>query len=435
MKKYDAMRDSGYEWIGEIPSHWQVLRMKNIFQNISEKNHPDAEVLSLYREYGVLPKNSRDDNHNVTSENTSTYKFVEVNDLVINKMKAWQGSLGISSYEGIVSPAYYVCRIVNDAASSRYFHYLLRSKNYAQEYEKLSTGMRVGQWDLGINDFMRVPALLPPKDEQEKIADFLDNQIKEIELLVEEAKESIDDYRSWKASIISELVLGQSLRHAKRNSDIEWIKEIPSNWQVVRLKQLFSFGKGLPITKDNLTEEGIPVISYGQIHAKFNPGTGIVDGLIRYVPEEYLKSNPESLVHKGDFLIADTSEDTDGCGNAVYVDKDMLLFAGYHTIILKANRTTNNKYLSYLFKTAAWRSQIRARVSGVKLFSISKKILNMTTVILPPAREQEAIVAELDKKCKEIDAVISEKESLITELEAYKKSLTYDVITGKRKVV
>lgn len=435
MKQYDTMRDSGYEWIGEIPSHWQVLRMKNVFQNISEKNHPDAEVLSLYREYGVLPKNSRDDNHNVTSENTSAYKFVEINDLVINKMKAWQGSLGISAYEGIVSPAYYVCKIINSAASSKYFHYLLRSKNYAQEYERLSTGMRVGQWDLGINDFMRVPALMPPIDEQEQIAAFLDKQTREIDMLVEEAKKSIEDYRKWKTSIISELVLGSALDCQKRSSGIEWIQNIPSNWKVARLKNLFSFGKGLPITKDNLVEDGIPVISYGQIHAKINPGTEIVDGLIRYVSADYLNTNPESLVHKGDFLIADTSEDTDGCGNAVYVNKDMELFAGYHTIILKSNSEMDNKYLSYLFKTPAWRSQIRARVSGVKLFSISKKILSMATVIMPPEEEREMIVEELDKKCKEIDAVIAEKEALILDLDAYKKSLIYDVITGKRKVV
>ena len=104
-KGFAEMKDSGIEWIGEIPAHWSITRMKSILENITVKNHPDAEVLSLYRDYGVLPKNSRDDNHNVTSEDTTQYKYVEVGNLVINKMKAWQGSLAVSGYEGIVSTA------------------------------------------------------------------------------------------------------------------------------------------------------------------------------------------------------------------------------------------------------------------------------------------------------------------------------------------
>ena len=149
----------------------------------------------------------------------------------------------------------------------------------------------------------------------------------------------------------------------------------------------------------------------------------------------FLQSNPESLVNKGDFLVADTSEDIGGCGNAVYIDRNMTLFAGYHTIILKSLVGENNKYLAYLFKTDAWRSQIRTKVSGVKLFSISKKILSMNTVILPPPEEQSQIVDALDQKCKEIDSIIVEKETLMSELEQYKRALIYDTVTGKRKVV
>ena len=160
-----------------------------------------------------------------------------------------------------------------------------------------------------------------------------------------------------------------------------------------------------------------------------------MDELFRYVPDAYLKSNPESLVNKGDFLVADTSEDKGGCGNAVYVDREMTLFAGYHTIILKSLVGETNKYLSYLFKTDAWRSQIRTKVSGVKLYSISKKILSMITVILPPPAEQNEIVTILDKKCEDIDAIINEKEALVGELEQYKRSLIYDTVTGKRKAV
>ena len=435
MEKHDMMSDSGRPWLGQIPQHWKILRMKNVFEVVSERNHPDAEVLSLYREYGVLPKSSRDDNHNVTSEDTASYKFVRVDDLVINKMKAWQGSLGISQYEGIVSPAYYVCRFINDEVSKRYYHYLLRSRTYAQEFERLSTGMRVGQWDLGIDDFMAVPALIPPIEEQRAIAAYLDDQVAQIDSIIAEARANIEEYKQFRAATIEETTLGYALPVTKKKSGIEWIDEIPVTWQALRLKSLFSFGKGLPITKDNLVENGTAVISYGQIHAKFNRGTEIVEGLIRYVPESYIETNPESLVHKGDILVADTSEDTDGCGNAVYVDRDMQLFAGYHTIILRDIIGRNNKYLAYLFRTNAWRSQIRSRVSGVKLFSISKKLLNMATVILPPEEDQQEIIRKLDKICREIDEIITGKEELISDLEIYKRSLIYEAVTGKRKVV
>lgn len=435
MYVYDKMRDSKLPWLKEIPTHWRITRIKEILQNVSEKNHPDATVLSLYREHGVLPKDSRDDNHNVTSLDTASYKFVRVGELVINKMKAWQGSLGVSDYEGIVSPAYYVCKFKSNDINKKYFHYLVRCKLYAQEFERLSTGMRVGQWDLSIDDFMATQIIIPPVSEQSAIVAYLDDQISRIDSIIAEAKTSIEEYKQWKAAIISEKTLGSFQNRPMKRSGVEWIEYIPVEWNVVRLKTIFSFGKGLPITKDNLVEDGIPVISYGQIHSKLNPGTGIVEELIRYVSPSYIKSNPDSMVSQGDILIADTSEDTEGCGNAVYIDREMDLFAGYHTIILKSNVGNDNKYLSYLFKTDSWRTQIRTRVSGVKLFSISKKILNTVTVIVPPLEERVAITRELDKKCDEINSVIKEKEALIADLEQYKRSLIYEVVTGKRKVV
>lgn len=218
----------------------------------------------------------------------------------------------------------------------------------------------------------------------------------------------------------------------RKLKDLLWLDEDHKTFQI---KALFAFGKGLPITKENLVDEGIPVISYGQIHAKYNTGTSITESLFRYVPESYIESNPDSLVHKGDILVADTSEDIDGCGNSVYIDKEMPLFAGYHTIILKSINQDDNKYLAYLFKSHVWRSQIRTRVSGVKLFSISKKILNFTTVILPPKEEQEEITRFLDEKCKLIDTLIENKQALRIDLETYKRSLIYESVTGKRKVV
>ena len=139
-----------------------------------------------------------------------------------------------------------------------------------------------------------------------------------------------------------------------KDSGIEWIGEIPEEWKTRPLKSLFGFGKGLPITKENLTESGVSVISYGQIHSKTNDGVHITSDLIRFVDENYLKSNPSSLANKNDFIFADTSEDLEGCGNCVFNNLDTTLFAGYHTIILQSNTGYNNQYFAYLFKSDIW---------------------------------------------------------------------------------
>ena len=160
-----------------------------------------------------------------------------------------------------------------------------------------------------------------------------------------------------------------------KDSGVEWIGEIPEEWEVARLKTRFFFGKGLPITKENLVPAGVPVVSYGQVHSKSNNGTALSNELFRFVDESYLATNPQSLVHRGDFIVADTSEDVEGCGNCVYVDSDLVLFAGYHTIILFDKEARDNKYFAYLFQSNEWRNQIRCKASGVKVFSISRKML------------------------------------------------------------
>ena len=212
-----------------------------------------------------------------------------------------------------------------------------------------------------------------------------------------------------------------------KDSGVAWIGEIPANWKIVPLKSLFSFGKGLPITKDNLEDTGIPVISYGQIHAKWNSGVTTHRELLRYVNESYLDTNPQSLVRRGDLIMADTSEDREGCGNCAYVDTDETLFAGYHTIILRSINETDNKYLAYLFLTDSWRSQIRQSVSGVKLFSVSRRILGSVSVIVPDNADE--IVAYLDDKCAQVNTLISNVQAQIEKLKAYKQSLITEVVT------
>lgn len=422
MRRYDAMRDSGIVWIGEIPSHWRFLRMKNIFRNVSEKNHPDAEVLSLYREYGVLPKNSRDDNHNVTSEDTGSYKFVRVSDLVINKMKAWQGSLAISGYEGIISPAYYVCHFITDDVSKRYYHYLLRSKNYAQEFERLSTGMRVGQWDLGIDDFMSIPALVPPLSEQESIARYLDEQLSYIDSAVEEARNSIEDYKKWKFSMIYEAVTkGLDSGNEMRSSGIRWIGELPSSWAIRALFQLVTQVKNKNV---DLSEKNLLSLSYGKIKRKSIDTT---DGLLPASFDGY------NIIEANDIVLRLTDLQNDHTSLRVgRATERGIITSAYVTI--RPMEGVNSEYLYYVLHAFDLKKGLYGMGSGVRQ-GLNYDEVKMIKIPYAPEHIQSQIVAYLDEQCKTIESIIEEKQALISDLEFYKRSLIYEVVTGKRKVV
>lgn len=200
--------ESGVKWIGEIPFHWKSDKLKYHLKRSEPKNPGNVMVLSLYRDFGVIPKDSRDDNHNITSEDTSKYKYVKPGNFVVNKMKAWQGSVAVSNYEGIISPAYYVYEFMDEAYNKRYFHYLLRGC-YKDEFMRMSGGMRVGQWDLAAEDLENTLILIPPVDEQTKISEFLDNKCAEIDQSIELKKEQIEKLEDYKKSLIFEYVTGK----------------------------------------------------------------------------------------------------------------------------------------------------------------------------------------------------------------------------------
>lgn len=203
------MKDSGAGWMPLIPLHWKADKLKFHLRQRGIKNQIDKQVLSLYREYGIVPKDSRDDNHNVTSEDVSDYRYVRVGDFVVNKMKAWQGSVAVSNYEGIVSPAYFVYEFSDDLINKRYFHYLMRNKTYAAEFRRLSGGIREGQWDLPSEALNNTIILLPPLDEQQEIADYLDNKCAEIEQIIADKKSQIETLDGYKKSLIYEYVTGK----------------------------------------------------------------------------------------------------------------------------------------------------------------------------------------------------------------------------------
>ena len=428
VRHYENMRDSGIEWIGAVPSHWKTTRMKAIFKAKSVKNHPSAEVLSLYRDFGVLPKSSRDDNHNVTSEDTSQYKYVEKDNLVINKMKAWQGSLAISKYEGIVSPAYYVCEFRNAAVDKKYIHHLLRCTAYAQEFERLSTGMRIGQWDLGIDDFMLVPAILPPLNEQKHIGHYLDTQCLKIDTIISDAKTSIEEYKAWKTSIIYESVTkGLDSNVEMKDSGIEWIGQIPVHWTCTKLSNVFNvIGSGTtPDSGESSYYNGnISWLQSGDLNAN------IVLKTARNITKTALDKYSALHIYKAPYIAVAMYGASIANASIVKVDS----CTNQACCVLSSPKPyISLDYIFYAILSAKRELLLSAR--GGTQPNISQDIIKRLLLPIPPISEQEAIGKKLGRFNSLIDNLIREKERLIVDLEDYKKSLIFEAVTGKRKVV
>ncbi|MEI2767898.1 MAG: restriction endonuclease subunit S [Nitrosomonas sp.] len=264
---YSEYKDSGVEWLGQAPAHWKTIPVGRLFRRIKRAEHTDKELLSVYRDYGVIPTSSRDDNSNKPSEDLSPYQLVEPNDLVMNKMKAWQGSIAISEYEGIVSPAYFVYQPVPklfDVAYPKYIHYLLRHPIYIAQYLRQSKGIRVNQWDLDPDEFQRIELLLPEKNEQINIFRFLDHETAKIDTLIEKQQQLIKLLKEKRQAVISHAVTKGLNPNAKmRDSRVEWLGEVPEHWIVTQPRYICSFvGGGTPAKENPAFWDGeIPWVS------------------------------------------------------------------------------------------------------------------------------------------------------------------------------
>ena len=214
-----------------------------------------------------------------------------------------------------------------------------------------------------------------------------------------------------------------------KDSGVEWIGEIPEEWVAEPLRINAEFTKGLAITKADLVEKGVRVISYGQVHSKTNTGTAMREDLLRFVPNK-LAVGSASRLNSGDLAFADTSEDKTGLGAAAYNDTDAVIYGGYDIIICRPNQNKlYGKYLAYLALTDAWRSQLRAYTTGVKVFHVTQALLKRCYVLLPPREEQMRITAYLDCECSKLDEAYSAIETQISTLERYRASVIHEAVT------
>lgn len=437
MKRYESYKDSGVKWLGEIPGHWEVIRLKALLIERIEKNNNKENliILSLLKDKGIIPYDEKGAIGNNSKEDLSQYKIARKGDLVINSMNVIIGSVGITQYDGYISPAYYSFKprgIINLI----YYYYLMTLRSVQQSIRCYSKGIMEIRLRITSNDFLSMPFPFPPKSEQTAIANYLDSVTSKIDEAISQQQKMIDLLNERKQIIIQNAVTKGLDPNAKmKDSGVEWIGEIPENWRLNRFKNLFKTRSGITFTKKQIVEYGESVISYGQIHSKDNYGSRVNPELIRFIPKKLTKNKGKAKVVEGDFLFADTSEDFEGCGNNVYIDCKTPIYAGYHTILAKKNNNEVGQYLAYLFASRNWRGQVRSLVNGVKVYSITQTILKSVYVVLPPIEEQLSIAEYLNVKVGNIDKKIKSIENYISLLQERKQIIINDVVTGKVKVI
>ena len=409
------MKYSDVEWIGEIPAHWIVEKFKLHLVRNEPRNPGNVPVLSLYRELGIVLKDSRNDNHNTTSEDTSNYKFVRKGDFVINKMKSWQGSVAVSNYDGIVSPAYFIYNFTDNAFYKLYFHYLLRGC-YKDEFMRLSGGIRVGQWDLSSKALENVPVLIPPIDEQQKIADYLDEKCNNIDYITSGLKKQTETLKAYKKSLITEVVTKSLNPDVKmKDSGIEWIGEIPEHWEVKKLKYSCR-------TRNEKYKLSDGKLDYFALE-------NIISWDSKYIETESIyQFEGANLCYKGDvvfgklrpYLAKTFLVDYDRCCSSEFA-----VFCNFQGV---------SEYYLYLFTEQGFINTVDNSTYGVKMPRANIEFIENMFIPVPPIEEQKKIADYLDEKCTKIDRIISEKKQQIEIIEEYKKSLIYEVVTGKKEI-
>lgn len=416
--KYPAYKDSGVEWLGKIPNDWKLDILQHLFLKVKRTGFEQEQLLSVYRDRGVIIKSSRDDNHNKASEDLSTYQLVEVDDLAINKMKAWQGSIAIAKYRGIVSPAYYVCKPLSNI-NSKFIHYLLRSDIYIKQYERNSGGVRNDQWDLRYERFRKLEVAIPISKEQTKIANYLDEKTALIDQIIEKKQKLIQLLQEKRIAVINNAVTkGLDPNVEFVDSGVDWIEKIPKGWEVKKLKSGFNFEKGKEAGKftqefigDEKNRGAYPVYS-GQTE-----NSGILGSI-----NTHKYNYPEGVLFS-------TTVGAKAMTTKFLVGKFSL---SQNCVLMIPNKKANSVYFNYLLEIGFKR--MRDSIPSHMQPSLRVSDLNKFVVLFPPIDGQIKIASYLDKVMSVYNKTIQHIEQFIELLQEFKSSLISNVVTGKVKV-
>lgn len=423
LRPYESYIDTGMDWLEAIPGHWEKTSLRGITE-LSNKRYGlrnDLELLSVYREYGVVRKNSRDDNHNVESLDLSNYKYVNKGYLVLNKMKMWQGSLGVSKYEGIVSPAYIVCKIKGNI-NFEYLHILLRSPKYKTIYNRISYGVRVGQWDMRYDDFKKINLFIPPRAEQDQIVKYLDHQLTKINKFIKAKKKLIAVLKEQKQAIINEAVTkGLDPNVKMKASGIEWLGDVPEHWEVRRLKTI-------SIIKRGASPRPIDDPKYFDEKGKYAwVRISDVTNSARYLEstEQKLSELGASLSVKigpGDLIVSICASVGKPCISNIHC----CIHDGFVTL-----KKLNAHMVQYIFSIFSSKLPFIGLGNVGTQLNLNSSIIGNISIAIPPIEEIDRINRHVFAIENDFEKLISKAEKELELISEFKNSLISDVVTGK----
>ena len=396
--RHYEMKDSGVEWIGEMPRHWNTLRLQKIYRIKKDIAGTAGHTVLSVTQHGIKPKNM--DSKGQFALDYSKYQLVKSGDFVMNHMDLLTGWVDISKYDGVTSPDYRVFTSIANCQNT-FFKYIFQFCYMNRVFYGLGQGVAdVGRWRLPADMFRKFMLPVPPLSEQTAIAAYLDEKCATIDAIIAEAKASIEEYKSWKASVIFETVTkGLNPNAEMKDSGVEWIGEIPKGWKVKAAKYCVEIHHG----SDPVTEGDVPV--YGSGADSFKTCGEYKEGPVVLVGRKGATLHiPHYII--GRYWNVDTAFD------------------------VKAHSDFSLKFYYYL----AICFDYKFYISQTTLPGMTQTNYRNMPIPVPPLSEQASIVSCLDRKCSLIDAIILEKEDLIRELENYKRSLIFEVVTGKRRV-
>ena len=419
-----AMKDSGIAWIKQIPAGWTTTRGKNILQLMKRPPEADDEVITCFRDGEVTLRRNRREEGFTFSDKEIGYQGIKKGDLVIHGMDGFAGAIGISDSDGKGSPVLVVCTTKENA---RYLVYYLRTLAMQDVFLALATGIRERSCDLRWNKIANLLFPVPELNEQCNIADYLDRKCSQIDAIIARQQEVIEKLKAYKLSVITEAVTKGLTPHAPmKDSGVEWIGEIPEQWSVVPLtKQLKSIVDYRGKTPEKV-DTGVFLVT----------AKNIKNGKIDYeISTEYVKvEDYEEIMHRGIPQIGDVLFTTEApLGQVANVDRTDIALA-QRIIKFSTNEHLNSYYLKYWIMSIGFQNFLMALSTGSTALGIKASKLFMLPITLPSIKEQQQIVTYLDNKCVSTEAAIMKKSSLIDSLIAYKKSLIYEVVTGKKEV-
>ena len=424
------MKDSGVEWLGEIPAEWDVRRGKTFLRLLSRPVKVDDDIVTCFRDGEVtLRKNRREDGFTVALKECG-YQGVEPGDLVVHGMDGFAGSIGISDSRGKASP---VLNVMDTSEDKRYIMYYLRSLAMRDVFLALSTGIRVRSCDLRWSKLGDIQYLLPPLFTQRKIAAYLDGRCAKIDEMISGAKKTIEEYKAWKSSVIFETVTGKNIIGKKKSSGVEWMGDIPASWSLTPLKYLISDYKAGPFGSSLITANLLPageILVYTPEHIA-KRGTSLENNL--YLPVSRREEMSQFIVRPGDVIFPIVGS----LGRAMLLGPNNPMgIINQRLAKFRLNpKAVDDRYFMRLFGESDFYGQhLEVCCRGTIIVNLTKSIVGAMPFPLPPLGVQREIAHQLDAQCLVVERVIAEKEKMIADLESYKKSLIFECVTGKMEV-